>query len=434
MQTLASLVNHLNSNKDSPSLSLAYASIGDDGAGEVARFIRDNVFIKYLDLRGNNIQATGAATLANGIKLNRSLRSLNLKWNSIGKDCTGVQALCDVLKSNMTISHVDLRNNRINNVGAKYVGELLMANNTITHLDLSWNDLGVDGGLVLLDGIRNNSSLVDCQLSGSKVGEETLHQVAFLLRRNRAAAAYRSTGGAGGQDDAMIATGGRLPTSQASLGDGDATRATRDSADGAPPAELGQGGPTMSSQSGIRTKKDESSLMLRLMMKEREQVLPEDKLFYQEVSEYVDKLQLDVSKHKQGRIDAEERERLSTCGFVDREMRYSKEIRNLEESLQRTIADKENLQREISLLTAELKRLNDENATAIRESVALQEQATVEEEQLRKELRDIIAEKRSLQDKLALGKKDLELLEQENTRLRAHVKAFQRDVNEILVA
>lgn len=190
----------------------------------------------------------------------------------------------------------------------------------------------------------------------------------------------------------------------------------------------------MSSQSGIRTKKDESSLMLRLMMKEREQVLPEDKLFYQEVSEYVDKLQLDVSKHKQGRIDAEERERLSTCGFVDREMRYSKEIRNLEESLQRTIADKENLQREISLLTAELKRLNDENATAIRESVALQEQATVEEEQLRKELRDIIAEKRSLQDKLALGKKDLELLEQENTRLRAHVKAFQRDVNEILVA
>merc|ERR1719326_2610107 len=110
-------------------------------------------------------------------------------------------------------------------------------------------------------------------------------------------------------------------------------------------------GNTGASFRSTRTSKDESSLMLRLMMKEREQVLPEDKLFYQEVSEYIDKLQLDVSKHKQGRVDAEERERLSTCGFVDREMRYSKEIRNLEESLQRTIADKENLQREISLLT-----------------------------------------------------------------------------------
>merc|ERR1719478_1302906 len=94
----------------------------------------------------------------------------------------------------MTISHLDLRNNGINNVGGKYLGELLMSNTTITHLDLSWNDLGVDGGLALLDGLKHNNTLVDCQLSGSKVGEETLHEVAFLLRRNRAAAAYRSTG------------------------------------------------------------------------------------------------------------------------------------------------------------------------------------------------------------------------------------------------
>merc|ERR1719161_1840692 len=68
-----------------------------------------------------------------------------------------------------------------------------MSNTTITHLDLSWNDLGVDGGLALLDGLKHNNTLVDCQLSGSKVGEETLHEVAFLLRRNRAAAAYKSS-------------------------------------------------------------------------------------------------------------------------------------------------------------------------------------------------------------------------------------------------
>merc|ERR1719356_2366035 len=131
--------------------------------------------------------------LANGIKLNRSIRSLNLKWNAIGRDPTGVQALCDVLKSNLTIGHVDLRNNRINNVGAKCVGDMLTSNTTITHLDLSWNDLGVDGGVALLDGLKHNQTLIDCQLSGSKVGEETLHEVAFLLRRNRAAAAYKAS-------------------------------------------------------------------------------------------------------------------------------------------------------------------------------------------------------------------------------------------------
>ncbi len=64
--------------------------------------------------------------------------------------------------------------------------------------------------------------------------------------------------------------------------------------------------------------------------------------------------------------------------------------------------------------------------------VAFQEHATAEEQQMRKELRDIVQEKRELQDKLALSNKDLELLQQENERLRSHVKAFQRDVNEIL--
>merc|ERR1719230_657991 len=100
--------------------------------------------------------------------------------------------------------------------------------------------------------------------------------------------------------------------------------------------------------------------------------------------------------------------------------------------LQKTISDKENLQKDMANKTAELKQLNEENAQGIRESVAIQEQATAEEEQLRRELRGIVQEKRDLQDKLALCNKDLELLNQENERLRAHVKAFQRDVNEIL--
>jgi chromosome segregation ATPase len=180
------------------------------------------------------------------------------------------------------------------------------------------------------------------------------------------------------------------------------------------------------------TAKDSSSLMLRLMMKEREQVLPEDKLFYQQIAEHIDKLLLETSKHKQGRVDGEEREKLSTTGFLEREQRYTKEIRETEDLLQRTIADKENLQKEMAYKTAELKKLNDESANAIRDSVSFQEQSAAEETQLRKELRDIVEEKRELQDKLALGSKDLELLQEENTRLKAQVRNLQHSVNEML--
>jgi len=437
---LPALVNHLESNRQSATLSLAYASISDDGVAETAKFVRDNPFVKYLDLRGNNIQAKGATALANGVKLNRSLRSLNLKWNAIGRDPSGVGALCDALKSNLTIGHVDLRNNRINNIGAKYIAEMLKANTTITHLDVSWNDLGVDGGIALLDGLKHNQSLIDCQLSGTKIGEETLHEVAFLLRRNRAAGAYKASpndpgaqAAAASPETSALAGGGPTANTASTTRDMALTTsrelaATQGSGAGA--VDYGTtGGATMRSQ---RAAKDQSSLMLRLMMKEREQVLPEDKLFYQQVAEHIDKLLLESSKHKQGRSDGEDREKLSTTGFMDREQRYTREIRTAEDNLQQCIAGKENMQQEIAQQTMNLKRLNDENATAIRESISAQEQAMAEEQQLRKELRDIIQEKRELQDKLALGNKDMELLNQENERLRAHVKAFQRDVNEIL--
>merc|ERR1712228_160489 len=117
---------------------------------------------------------------------------------------------------------------------------------------------------------------------------------------------------------------------------------------------------------------------------------------------------------------------------MGREQRYTKEIRQTEEGLQKMVSEKETLQTHAAQLTSELKRLNEENAQAIRDSVAFQEHATAEEQQMRKELRDIVQEKRELQDKLSLSNKDLELLQQENERLRSHVKAFQRDVNEIL--
>lgn len=441
MNSLSALRVHLDANREVSTISLAYASIADAGVTEVAKFVRDNPFVKYLDLRGNNVQAPGATALASAVKLNRSLRSLNLKWNSIGRDPAGIAALCEALKSNLTIGHVDLRNNRINNIGAKHIGEMLKANTTITHLDLSWNDIGVDGGIALLDGLKHNSTLIDCQLSGSKVGEETLHEVAFLLRRNRASAAYKASPNDAGAQAAAAhpqtsALAGGGPTNVASRGLAMSQQAvtsprglTADGAAGAGTQDMTVKAPASRTQ---WTAKDSSSLMLRLMMKEREQVLPEDKLFYQQVAEHIDKLLLESSKHKQGRVDGEEREKLSTTGFLDREQRYTKEIRATEESLQKTIKEKERLQKEMAELTAVLKSTNDENAQAIRESVALQEQATAEEQQLRKELREIVQDKRDLQDRLALNTKDLELLQQENERLRAHVKAFQRDVNEIL--
>ena len=52
------------------------------------------------------------------------LQSASAKIVTIRKDVTGVQALCDVLKANATITHLDLRNNRINSQGVIFLAEV----------------------------------------------------------------------------------------------------------------------------------------------------------------------------------------------------------------------------------------------------------------------------------------------------------------------
>merc|ERR1711988_1535173 len=75
----------------------------------------------------------------------------------------------------------------------------------------------------------------------------------------------------------------------------------------------------------------DEEIQLKLLKREREYSNPQDARFFAEVAEYIDLLQLEVSRNKKYRMDAEERERIVAKGFTDREMRYGQEMRDLEE-------------------------------------------------------------------------------------------------------
>lgn len=410
-EALRAIKSHLENERQSTSLSLAYFSLSLEGVAEVAKFVRDNPFTKHLDLRGNSIDSQGVSALSNGIKGNRSLRSLNLKWNAIGKNVSGVDALCIALKANMTIKNVDLRNNHINKVGAQHIGEMLKTNTTITHIDLAWNDFGVEGGIALLDGLKRNQSLIQCQLSGSKVGNDCLSEVEFLLRRNRALAARKA------EDFApeKLAPGSYIKPDET----------------GGYNAKMGASATSFRSFRP-RTAKDDSRLMLRLIIMEREAVHPEDKLFFQEIEQHIENLLHEATLHLKGKAEGEDRERLSTAGFLSREERYNREIQTTEESIQRVLVEEQDLKRDVAQQQIDLKELEFDNLASIRDVIKSKEHSMAEEQKLQKDLRDAIQEKRDLTNTLALVTKDMELLDQENERLREHVQNFQRHSSEVL--
>lgn len=381
--------------------------------------------LKTMDLRGNNIRADGLVVLAHALRSCTNVVSVCLKWNHVGSHERGVKALCDVLKTNTTLTHLDVRNNKIGPECGPLFGEMLQNNRDITHLDLSWNDLGVEGGKALLKGIEANHSLIDCQLSGNRIAEDTLHAIAFILRRNRQAAPL----------SAMTFQEGKQATTQGS--------ATMPAAPLSPNATAGPpqtqdrsldltgGDQTMAAPQKQRIVQDES-LSLKLLQKERDYTNAEDARFFGEVAEYIDLLQLDVARNKKYRMDAEERERVVTKGFMEREMRYSQEMRELENLLAKAKAEKDELVQETQYLQNEIDRVREEKAKTMQDRLKLEELARATADRLRCDIRDGLAVKADLETQIYKVKRRQQEQEEENGRLRTYLSKCKDDLDRAL--
>jgi hypothetical protein len=390
--------------------------------------MRENVMLKTLDLRGNNIRADGLVVLAHALRNNANLGSFCMKWNHVGSHQRGMQALCDVLKDNKGITHVDLRNNKIGPECGPIVAALLEHNNTITHLDLSWNDLGIDGGKALLEGIQKNHSVIDCQLSGNRIAEDTLHTIAYILRRNRTSAplsavAYKEH--ATSETSPGVLGGGTSRDFPAAGGFGDTSRGLP-AATAAPPPQA------QSQWKGTGTNMADEAIQLKLLQKERDYANAEDARFFGEVAEYIDLLQLDVARNKKYRMDAEERERVVTKGFMEREMRYAQEMRELENLLAKAKADKDELLQETQYLQAEIERVKQEKNATMQDRLKLEEIARATADRLRCDIRDGLTVKADLETEIYKVKRKQQEQEEENQRLRTYLSRCKEDLDRAL--
>jgi hypothetical protein len=431
----AALLAHLDAAKDSTALSLPYASIGDDGCNAIGRYMRENVVLKTIDLRGNNIRADGLVVLSHALQSSPNVVSVCMKWNHVGSHERGIQALCDVLRSNQSISHVDLRNNKLGPECGKYLEQMLRDNSSLTHLDLSWNELGPEGGKALLGGIQGNHSLIECQLSGNRMTEDTLHAIAFILRRNRQTAPMGAQSFKEGQASQQpgspqqskdvelppIARPRDLPplTSPPSLDRSGALDVT---------SPAGGGGGGGERQLAVQ----DSGLSQKLLQREQNYTNAEDARFFGEIAEYIDQLQLDVARNKKYRMDAEERERVVTKGFVEREMRYAQEMRELENLLAKAKADKDEILHDTQYLQNEIDRVKEEKSKTLQDRTKIEEIARSTGDRLRCDIRDVLSVKADLETQVFKCKRRQEEQEEENARLRTYLSKCKADLDRAL--
>jgi hypothetical protein len=86
-----------------------------------------------VELSNANIDAEGAAVLANALKVNTSVTTINLWNNAIGAE--GAAALADALKVNMLVTTIKLGWNEIHAQGASTLADALKANTAVTDIN-----------------------------------------------------------------------------------------------------------------------------------------------------------------------------------------------------------------------------------------------------------------------------------------------------------
>mmetsp|Transcript_4841 Transcript_4841/g.7157 ORF Transcript_4841/g.7157 Transcript_4841/m.7157 type:complete len:381 (+) Transcript_4841:2-1144(+) len=107
--------------------------------------------------------------------------SADFSFNELSDESTS-NALSNLLSSNYVLRYLSLKGNRIESSGAIALASALKKNTSLECLDLSLNSIGEEGGLAIVDALSENSSLCALNLSSTDIKLNTLIQLALLLR------------------------------------------------------------------------------------------------------------------------------------------------------------------------------------------------------------------------------------------------------------
>lgn len=160
-----------------------------DAMTNLTILMRDKKYcITSLNLSGCSIQSDDdvVALLSTLIKTNTTITSLNLSRNDILAADTFAE-IADALKVNKTITHLDLSGNDLDHDHSDQIGELIKANSTITHLGLSGNAFDTDAISPIIKALSTNETIVELGLGPSKLYIEpvVLEAIGVIVEKNK---------------------------------------------------------------------------------------------------------------------------------------------------------------------------------------------------------------------------------------------------------
>ena len=146
-------------NRSLKSAKLGWNDIGDGGAAALSGALKSNNTLESLDLQENQIGVAGAQSLADMLQVNRALTTLNLGSNDIGvPDGWSIERGYDsdgdeTLKYKHTDGSSQAEFPQGTSSGVIALAESLKVNRALNSVDLRWNEIPGEGKQLLRDAV-----------------------------------------------------------------------------------------------------------------------------------------------------------------------------------------------------------------------------------------------------------------------------------------
>jgi Ran GTPase-activating protein (RanGAP) involved in mRNA processing and transport len=178
------LANIFDQNNKLQELHIGENNLGDDGVVSIAQKIIENnsvTTLRHLDVRSNNVTCNGAMALQGLIVNSTTLWSLDLSNNNIGD--FGMMALCRGLQQpkQQGLRKLNVSANCITNRSATGIAIMLRMNQTLKDLNVSFNALCDDGVATIASALSDTTS-INIKHPNTNTGNATLRTLS--LRHN----------------------------------------------------------------------------------------------------------------------------------------------------------------------------------------------------------------------------------------------------------
>ncbi|KFZ68866.1 Protein NLRC3, partial [Podiceps cristatus] len=163
---------------------LSSNSVGDNGSIALAEALKVNHSLHSLDLQSNSISSAGVTALTAALCSNKGLINLNLRENSISKE--GGPAIALALRANSTLRKLDLAANLLYDEGGKAIALAMKENQALTSLHLQWNFIQAKAATALAQALQSNGSPASLEDSGQEnaIGDEGMAALSAALKVN----------------------------------------------------------------------------------------------------------------------------------------------------------------------------------------------------------------------------------------------------------